>query len=66
MKIRTMNLIALTINLIAVILCTVLVFVNIYSGIYIWAIINVLLAFINATFAFESVKRLRDERFRGL
>jgi len=65
MKRKPMIKFSFALNIFAVVFCTITMFINLYSGLWIWALIQGLLAFINGTFAVEAYRRIRAERIDG-
>jgi hypothetical protein len=60
MNIKTMNTVSLVINVIAVILCTVALVLNLLAAKYVWAAVMLVLILLNSFYVRTAYKRIKS------
>jgi hypothetical protein len=61
MKLKTLNMISVALNIFAIAVCSVALIINFYTGNVVWVIVQTILIVMNAYFAYTGYQRYKED-----
>lgn len=61
MKLKTLNMISVGLNLFAIFVCTIALFINLYAGNMVWVVVQMILIVMNSYFGYTGYMRYQED-----